>query len=238
MALWQRITRGLSLKWALKQHGLLGSVRWLVLSVPYHLWLHLSPDGRRELAFDALNDVDTEGIVHASQLDIPVPLDQRREIIQYAPTRPRRFFQLLNAVPVDFSKFVFVDVGCGKGRALLLAERFPFKRIIGVEFSPALVEIARANVSRHCGRCGVICADACSYELPREPLLLYLSNPFTGSLFARFLSNVEASIRAHPRPVYVLYSTPVCEGQLAASSLFVRLASRQKLFALYAHVNA
>jgi SAM-dependent methyltransferase len=237
MRLWQRLSNGLSLRWALEHHGLVGSARWLAHSLPYHIWLRLFPGGRRELAFDSLNAVRTEGIVQPWQLDIQLPLDQRNEIVHYAPSRPRRFYTLIKKVRVDYSNFIFVDIGCGKGRALLLAARLPFKHIVGIEFSPVLADIARANVSHHVDRCEIICADACYYKLPPEPLVVYLFNPFVGSLFDRFVSNLEASIRAVPRPVYIAYTSPFCEARLAASPLFTRLAGRQHLFAVYAHAE-
>jgi SAM-dependent methyltransferase len=44
--------------------------------------------------------------------------------------------------------FVFIDLGSGKGRVLLMAAEYPFRRIIGVELLPELHEIARQNLLR------------------------------------------------------------------------------------------
>jgi predicted RNA methylase len=40
----------------------------------------------------------------------------------------------------------FVDIGSGKGRALIIAAEYAFKRIIGVEYSPSLATICRRNL--------------------------------------------------------------------------------------------
>ena len=37
---------------------------------------------------------------------------------------------------------VFIDIGCGMGRAVVLAARYPIKRAIGVELAPSLALIA------------------------------------------------------------------------------------------------
>ena len=54
--------------------------------------------------------------------------------------------KILNNIEID-KKDIFVEVGCGKGRVLLIASRYNFNKIIGIEFSPELVDIARSNVS-------------------------------------------------------------------------------------------
>jgi hypothetical protein len=41
--------------------------------------------------------------------------------------------------------FLLYYLGCGKGRANIVASEFPFKRIVGIELSHALVEVARTN---------------------------------------------------------------------------------------------
>ncbi len=56
---------------------------------------------------------------------------------------------MLEQLHLDCHRFCFVDVGSGKGRALLLASDYPFRKIIGVELSPELDRIARANIARY-----------------------------------------------------------------------------------------
>ncbi len=61
---------------------------------------------------------------------------------------PNIFTTRISSLLIDYRQFVFVDFGFGKGTALLLATEFPFKRIIGVEFSPELHRIAEENIKR------------------------------------------------------------------------------------------
>src|SRR5581483_6263816 len=106
----------------------------------------------------------------------------------YQPTEPGAFHEMMqtlrNITHLDFSDFVFVDLGSGKGRTLMMASDYPFQRIIGVELLPALNQVSRQNLSRyknHSQRCFAIeslCADATKFPLPAAPLILYLFNPF------------------------------------------------------------
>jgi hypothetical protein len=66
----------------------------------------------------------------------------------YYGISPSGFNQMLQALDFDWGRFTFVDMGSGKGRALLLASRFPFRQIVGVEIAPELSETAAANIQR------------------------------------------------------------------------------------------
>jgi tRNA1(Val) A37 N6-methylase TrmN6 len=87
--------------------------------------------------------------------------------------------------------YSFVDVGAGKGRALLLAAGLPFRKIVGVELSEELARIAQRNIARWNraarpkARIHVVQQDAAKFRWPRTPLLVYLYNPFACSLIAQ-----------------------------------------------------
>ncbi len=108
---------------------------------------------------------------------------------------------------------VFLDVGAGKGRALLLASQYPFLRVEGIELNPSLTEIAQANITRWAASplaetlspIALHQGDATKFPLPHEPTLAYLFHPFEAKLLGRFLRHVERSLKAHPRPFDLLY---------------------------------
>src|SRR5215469_11602963 len=66
----------------------------------------------------------------------------------YQPIEPDIFHEMLSAVPADFRHYTFIDIGSGKGRALLLASESRFRRIIGIELLPELNRIAQANIAK------------------------------------------------------------------------------------------
>jgi SAM-dependent methyltransferase len=141
---------------------------------------------------------------------------------------PRFDFEAaLAGLEVPLESSVFVDVGAGMGRALFLAARLPFKRMIGVEYSAELVAIARANLIRSSApdvrerEIEIVHADAVEFELPAEPLVLFIFNPFTCSVMAEFVDHVRTSFLTIPRRMVVVYHTAIC-GELWDSAGFVR----------------
>ena len=132
----------------------------------------------------------------------------------YQPTVPDEFSEMLQHLArVDFTGFTFIDLGSGKGRVLLLAAAYHFRRIIGVEFQPELHAVAEVNLSRLRENGGNIdaeslCLDAREFEFPPDPLVIYLFNPFPDYVLSTVLDNLQASVARHPRPVYVIYNTP------------------------------
>jgi SAM-dependent methyltransferase len=104
----------------------------------------------------------------------------------------------------------FVDFGCGKGRVVHQAAKRPFRRVIGVEISPALAEIARANLAsrRHryqCPNVEIVVADAKEFRVPDELTIAYFWHPFTGETLAAVLRGIVDSIDRHPRRVRLIY---------------------------------
>jgi len=143
----------------------------------------------------------------------------------YQPTEPELFREMMDVLDLDFSQFTFIDLGSGKGRTLLMASEYPFRRVIGVELLPDLDGIARENIAsfkndaQRCFTVESVCQDAREYEFPNEPLLVYLFNPFLESGLDRVVAKLERSLREHPREVVILYHNPLIESVLADSSL-------------------
>jgi SAM-dependent methyltransferase len=160
----------------------------------------------------------------------------------YQPTEPDLFREMLEALRQqshsDFQDFVFVDLGSGKGRTLLMASDYPFHRVVGVELLPALNQAAQENLSKYrsesqkCFALESICADATEFPFPDEPTVLYLFNPFPESGLRRMMANLEQSLLEHPRAVFVLYHNPLLEHVLSESSGLRKLYSTHQ-FALY-----
>ena len=146
-------------------------------------------------AFDERFGVDTVGIVRLERLALRGP---NRDLGQrYQASDPTEFRKTICSLEIRFEDFVFIDYGSGKGRALLLASEFPFKRIVGIEFSEILHEIARANIaaysapSQRCASIESLWMDAAEYDLPQDPLVLYFYNPFLEPLMQDVVDRVH-----------------------------------------------
>ena len=162
--------------------------------------------------FDARFAVETGGVTHLSALHITG--NNRRLGVDHIASDPDELEQALDSLPGDLKGLTFVDLGSGKGRAVLLASQRPFRRIVGVEFARELHEAARANLARfprsgqRCERIELVCADAANYELPHEDLVIFMYNPFGLEVMRTIAARARESLRAHPRRVYVLYTNP------------------------------
>jgi len=149
----------------------------------------------------------------------------------YQPTEPDLFHEMLDWLKkqesLDFHGFTFLDLGSGKGRTLLMASDYPFRRIVGIELLPNLDRIARENLrqykseSQQCFSLESICGDATRFPLPKEPLLIYLFNPFPESGLRVFLEMLRRSKEENPRTVYVIYHNPALE-EAVTESEFLR----------------
>jgi len=157
----------------------------------------------------------------------------------YQPTDPGLFAEMIASLPIDQREFTFVDLGSGKGRTLLMASEYPFRRIVGVELLPALHQIALENLacyksaSQKCFTLEAVCGDATDFPFPAEPLVLYLFNPLPESGLRRVMASLELSLRAQPRAVYVLYHNPLLEHVLSESAMLTKIGGTHQ-YSIYA----
>jgi len=150
----------------------------------------------------------------------------------YQPTEPARFREMMAALPIDFRQFTFVDIGSGKGRTLLLAAEYPFKRIVGVELIDVLHHAAEENITawrkQSPARVAPISIesmqmDAREFVLPGTPLVVYLFNPLPEAGLRRVIVNIEESWKRAPRAIWIVYHNPLLEGILAESPNFAKV---------------
>lgn len=113
---------------------------------------------------------------------------------------------------------VFVDYGSGKGKILMLASRFGFRRVVGLEFSEELHRVAIANVKKYGQRSGcrsiepTLC-DASSYVLKGDENVLFFFNPFEQDVLDGCLEQIEKSLSRNPRHLWVIYFDPRFSGR-------------------------
>lgn len=152
--------------------------------------------------FDERFGVDTEGYEPLTVDEVPPEAAASVELATpYQPTHELVLADVFEQLPRGFESATFVDLGCGRGRALVAAARLPFARIVGVELSERHADIARDNVARfverhsdavRCAAIDVVCGDASTFALPDGPLYLFAFNPFPSETLA---SIVEQAVR-------------------------------------------
>jgi SAM-dependent methyltransferase len=131
----------------------------------------------------------------------PIPTDELRRMIEDS------------GIPLEeLACYTFVDIGSGKGRAVLMAASYPFKRVFGVEMSEMLHAAAQQNAAifqRQVPACPPIelrCQDATTFEFPDGPLLLFFFHPFGASVMSQVMDNIGQTLRQAPRPIVILYN--------------------------------
>lgn len=207
------------IKRSLRKRGLWGSV-FFSLRAAYNIAWGRTPAGRRarhireciDKDFDLLHNVDTAGRISLGQLSIDAENWEYGNA--YQPITPDEFHEMMQAAGDVAAGRVFVDFGCGKGRAILLASGYLFKRIVGVEFASELAEVACKNLQSYHNPCQVcrdlevVLKDAALYPIPDDPLVLFFFNPFGMEIMTSVVRNVYRSLAHNPRPVTVIYNTP------------------------------
>ncbi len=197
------------------RYGRLGALRQLA-SLVREFALDSLPSGRRQrygdVDFDWDHRVDTTSATVGWRDRLLGLLNS-----PYQPTDPALFQEMLGNLAIDFSEFTFIDIGSGKGRVLLMAADYSFRRVIGVELLPELHRVAQENIAKYqtdsqrCFAIEAICGDAREFGFPDEPLVLYLFNPLPESTLAELVVNLEHSLRKHPRPIFLIYHNPLLE---------------------------
>ncbi len=171
--------------------------------------------------FDEHFGVDTSGLIYE------LPSGHPHDVYNngYFAVAPSVFHAVMNALcerlNLDCERFTFVDVGSGKGRALLLASDYPFREVIGIELSPELNRIARSNIARYLRasrqpRPPVVSTrgDATAFAWPQGPLVVYMWNAFEEPVMRQMFANLEASLLEQPRDLYLIYMHPELESML------------------------
>jgi hypothetical protein len=157
----------------------------------------------------------------------PVPVRalselEARAAMNCAPVPPVTLRWALRGLGLDLRERHFVDVGSGCGHALSVAAEFSFPRLTGVEFAQLFHDQAAANLAGlvqrgelAAGRVTLRHESALAAELPPEPLVVHLFHPFGATVMRGFVDRLDASFRARPRPIAVVYVNPQADEAFA-----------------------
>lgn len=179
----------------LRHQGVLDTCRYALHRAHTEYWerrLGIHTRGGHSLASEGFQDADVLDYSSESYLDFE---------------RAMKWLE-----PGDFDG-LFLDCGSGKGRLVLRAACYPFRRAMGVELSPALTDVARRNLERarprlRCKDVGFVNQDASTFEFPPDTRCVFLYNPFGGAVLDTVLANLRRSVERFPRPLALVVSNP------------------------------
>ena len=190
--------------------------------------LNIAPNRRAVHPFDLKYGTDTGGYIGPHEIRSGGIHDAMNN--GYSAVAPsvfreacRRWRATLPPSAAQVEAYSFVDVGAGKGRALLLAAELPFRKVIGVELSEDLARVAQKNITiwkrlaHPRAKIRVMHEDAMEFRWPRTPLLVYLNNPFDCALVERLASRLAAAAVSGPGLVDILYLNPACTDALTGT---------------------
>ena len=176
-----------------------------------------------DLSFDWKYGTDTMRWVLKTDLD--TRSDNRSHSAKYSATKVRPFLQVLDRLHLP-RECNFVDIGSGKGRVLLIASWYGFRKVVGVEFSGELCGVARKNAELFFRKVKlqssveVIEADATTYDFQPADRVLFMFNPFDAFIMAKVLDNIRRSLEKNPRRIWLIYNTPVHHDLIKSAGLF------------------
>lgn len=174
---------------------------------------------------DGQYGIDTSGYMGFQQLHSGKTADLYNAC--YCGSQPSIVRIALQALP-DHHNYTFLDLGCGKGRALAVASEFAFRRIVGVELVPSVVSTARANaeVIRHRfpdrTPIEIVEGDAMTTAIPDGPVVIFFYHPFYRKIMKGVLKNIEKWLSRSKSKAFVVYYNPFYFDLYDKSRLFRR----------------
>jgi SAM-dependent methyltransferase len=176
-----------------------------------------SPRLAVQVALDRIADFVEErrlGIRTAAHIPIEKLIADPKDNHDYTPTSIRALRKLFGQLEWERGREVLLDYGCGMGRAVAIASEYPFRRIAGIEISPALIKIAQRNAAAFRGRqqCRDITfwnGSAEQFPIPADASVLFFFNPFEGRVLTQVLARIQESMAANPRRLQIVYVNPV-----------------------------
>jgi predicted RNA methylase len=147
--------------------------------------------------------VSTKGEISKEELGLA-----HHESIEYSVIPYRHIIAMLNRLPEDKAESTLLDYGCGKGRVIISASQYQYKKIIGLELSE-IIKLAEKNIDqmKHRKTKDVILeqCDAQEYNVPSDVNIIYFYNPFIGSVLENVTNQIHSSYMENPRKIYVIY---------------------------------
>ncbi|MBX3240171.1 MAG: class I SAM-dependent methyltransferase [Chitinophagaceae bacterium] len=144
--------------------------------------------------------------------DLTIKKGNIRQSSRYEAVNYYILENLLQKLTTLVSPGTFVDLGCGKGRAMVVAAHYGFKTIKGIDFAEEMCREAEQNLDNLRSELDVdftiVPANVPDYTIQPDDSVFFMFNPFAKETIIQFLDNLEESLLHHPRDIYFLYVSP------------------------------
>lgn len=171
--------------------------------------------------FDRRNGTDTSGEESLWKFKINSP--SARFGRKYQPSGEDELAEAVRFLGVNPSEMTFIDLGCGKGRTLLVAAGLGFRRVVGVEFAQELAATATKNLEKmKIANGAIIQGDAGEFRFPDNDLVLYLYNPFAEEVMRRVVLNLRDCAA---KKLFVIYKAAECKALFDAGGFLTQMGN-------------
>jgi SAM-dependent methyltransferase len=162
-----------------------------------------------DINYDKRYSTDTARRIDHKELEMSDSEAQTHATI-YRTASARFISYLISQLGIDYTEYEFVDIGCGKGRVLLVASNFPFRSICGIELSQPAFEIAQKNLriyqcaDQKCFNIRICNVDARYFEPSIANTVYYFFEPFDTVILVDVLTKISSKLRGQGKKIYVL----------------------------------
>jgi SAM-dependent methyltransferase len=164
-----------------------------------------------ENKYETLLNIKTHSIVNLNQLTLASENSNQNH--HYQGASYYILFSVLNKMPANIKHLPFIDYGCGKGRALFVAEQCNFTKLIGIDIARELIDDANSNKTTYkqknaSSTFNFVFSDATKFEIPNDACVFYFFNPFGDTVLQQVIANIKESLKINPRKIYCIYLNP------------------------------
>ena len=133
-----------------------------------------------------------------------------------------KYFRLINIAP---DKIHFLDLGCGSGKAMVVAMWLKFQHVTGVDLNSFSLNRAADNCNKakeisNLSEFEIVSCDAAAYLIPTDVNVVFMCNPFYETTMKAVVNNILKSYEENKREMYIVYHSP----------LFANLFEGKKVF--------
>lgn len=174
------------------------------IGIAWHILLH-EIKGEKKYGInttgkDDLETLEENGIdINHATIYMPISYDLLEKILEQIAAKKLQHF---------------LDIGCGKGRAMCVAAHKGFTKVTGIDFSKDLCKNAEKNLAKTKQllpklQYKIYNNDAFYFDIPIDVDCIFLFNPFDEIIMSGVVENIIISLEQKPRKLVVVYANPL-----------------------------
>ncbi len=183
--------------------------------------------------FEKQLGIDTHSIVNLNKLTLAGEYSDQNH--HYQGASYYILFSIFEKLPKETKQFPLIDYGCGKGRALFVAEQCGFINLVGVDIAKELIDDANANKAVYQNKndqstISFLFEDATKYAIPNDAKVFYFFNPFGEEVLEKVIFNIKKSVQKYPRKIYCIYLNPKYKAVFEKNNFVVFYTEKNKRY--------